>query len=162
MHKIFIGIAPASILAMFNLNTEITLPMSISTTKLLSLLRQGINPENILAHPLERTHQQFFIIPNKRLVIEKNSLLALGPRMFNYFVNTVNFAHPNNGKQKLKIEKLTPTTFKNYTKEQLIETQGSNDPVNWDPTNFPLYTIPSTTTTLRSTTSNTHLPLEVF
>ena len=82
--------------------------------------------------------------------------------MFNYFVNTINLAHPNNGKHKLKIEKLTPTTFKNYTKEQLIDTQGSHDPVNWDPTNFPLYTIPSTSTTLRSTNSNTYLPLEVF
>ena len=76
--------------------------------------------------------------------------------MFNYFVNTINLAHSNNGKQKFKIEKLTPTTFKKYTKEQLIETQGSDDPVNWDPTNFLLYTIPSTTITLRSVTSNAH------
>ena len=71
------------------------------------------------------------------MLSKKNSLLTLGPKMFNYFVNTINLAQPNNGKQKLKIEKLSPTTFKNYTKEQLIDTQGSNDPVNWDPTNFP-------------------------
>ena len=73
MHKIFIGVAPASILALFNLNTEIALPVNISTTNLSSLLRQGINPENILAHPIERIHKQFFITPNKRLCIEKKT-----------------------------------------------------------------------------------------
>ena len=61
MHKIFIGVAPASILALFNLNTEIALPVNISTINLSSLLRQGINPDNILAQPLERIHKQFFI-----------------------------------------------------------------------------------------------------
>ena len=152
MHKIFIGLAPAPILAIFS--TEKPVPVNITITKSLSLLRKGIEPSNILAHPLENTHKQFFTTPNKRLAIEKNSISTLGPKMFNYFVNTINLAHASSGKQKLKIEKLTPTTFKNYIKEKLIETQGSNDPVNWDPTNFPIYTISSTTVTLRSATFN--------
>ena len=126
----------------------------MTITKSLSLLRQVIEPSNILAHPLENTHKQFFTTPNKRLAIEKNSISTLGPKMFNYFVNTINLAHASSGKQKLKIERLTPTTFKNYIKEKLIETQGSIDPVNWDTTNFPLYTISSTTVTLRSATFN--------
>ena len=151
MHKIKLGLAPESIVQLFNINTE---PYSVTATPLHDhqvrrLNRLNINVNNIITRSFDTIN--FFNEPSIKLKLCANMFTSSGHALYNHFVNRLNAASTvPMSKHAIKHENLLLSSFKNRIKAQAIMWQSEGDESSWLSINHPLYTYSNRAIMLRS------------
>ena len=148
MHKIYTEHSPKPIQTIFNRLSPPTTPNNIITESTLNRLhRLGLDTTNIIL--TDQNSLQYFTPHASRLTKQKQSLYYLGPLIYNHFCNKIQTNIRTNN-FKYNIHNFTPKTFNNHTKTQILSEQSLGPPDKWEPINTPIYTISTSTITLRS------------
>ena len=150
MHKVYRLIAPAQTRGLFNSHYPPQTPELHDIIDHLSL-PDGVDPTNIILPSTDNhVNRTYFTVPQPRLAKQKQSLTYLGPLVYNYFCNKVQqrLSAPGS-KYKYIIHELSPKCFLTHIKHQLLLDQATGVPDTWETTNTPMYSIPTSSLTLR-------------
>ena len=110
-------------------------------TTLSRLRKAALLPENFT----------IYTVPNARLNSLRKSIIYQGPLAYNYFCNKIqNSLNSHKQKYKYEIHKLSPKCFLSHIKRQLFLEQATGLPNTWESPNTPMYSIPTSTVTLRT------------
>ena len=147
MHKIYSLSAPVYTRSLFSAHYPPSPePVWVSNP---SPRNVDINTSNILQS--NETHLTFYAVPTARLAQQRQSLVYIGPLLYNHFVNKAQ----NNIDDKYKLHKFTPKSFSGRIKYELLSVQSTGSVDLWENTNTPMYSINTSSVTTRSKRATT-------
>ena len=147
MHKIYSLSAPVYTRSLFSAHYPPSPePVWVSNP---SPRNVDINTSNILQS--NEAHLTFYAVPTARLAQQRQSLVYIGPLLYNHFVNKAQ----NNIDDKYKLHKFTPKSFSGRIKYELLSVQSTGSVDLWENTNTPMYSINTSSVTTRSQRATT-------
>ena len=147
MHKIYRKVAPVHIRQCFIPHLP---PVSTENLNEYSTSPSGLDINNIINDSNNINSQSlYFTIPITRLVMQKKSLIYLGPVAYNHFCNKIQTLLNTEPTYKHQIHRLTPKSFLTHIKRQILNEQTAGLPNCWENLNTPMYTISTCSLALR-------------
>jgi len=150
MHKIYRTFAPTHTKQVFISHAP---PISQDSNPEPHLrLPRGLDPNNIIQPSSLATPKiLYFEVPHIRLAKQKQSITYIGPLSYNHVCNKLQH-HLNSliPKPKFKIHELSPKCFLGHVKRQILLEQSLGLPDTWERLNMPMYTISTSSVTLRA------------
>jgi len=156
MHKVYRAVAPGQTQDLFITHSPPVMPDEHILPHKIKL-PSGLDPNNIIqaAESSPATRKLYYTVPNARLNSLRKSIIYQGPLAYNYFCNKIqNSLNSHNQKYKYEIHKLSPKCFLSHIKRQLLLEQATGLPNTWETPNTPMYSIPTSTVTLRTQSSS--------
>ena len=135
MHKIYNLLAPTYTRSLFVAHQP---PIPEQSHELhwpdSTLTKKDIKSENIIQS--NKVDYKYFDIPTCRLAKQRQSVVYLGPLLYNYTCSKVQ----NNIDDRYTLHKFSPTSFSFNIKRYLLTIQALGLPDQWEAQNTPMYT----------------------